>query len=158
MKAYFNRIANLADPRRRACRSCVKIFKGLMERAQVALISLLSALSLLVSGQNLCIPVPCDCDVQALTDAACTLNYDGPSCSHGAHTSDISSSQAFSRTGKQFGKSNLTRPCLLRRSSPLDENSLNAPSPQGELPLAFASSWQFKWRAALEPRAPCSGS
>jgi hypothetical protein len=96
-----------------------EMVKGLMNRPKVALISLFSGLSLLVSGQSLFVPCA-DCEVQDSNHAACVLQSSKDSCSHGLNSYDIFARQAFSRIGKHLGKGNLPPSHLLCRSHSLE--------------------------------------
>jgi len=127
--------------------------KGLMNRPKVALISLFSGLSLLVSGQSLFIPCA-DCELQDSNHGTCVLQSGKDSCSHGFNSYDVSARQAVSRLGKQLGKGNLPPSHLLCRSTSLERIFLKPSSLDGAKPSALASRWQFECRAALNPRAP----
>ena len=131
--------------------------KGMMSRAGAIWVSLIPALFLLAAVDcfsNTC--SSCGCD-----ELSCLRSANGHS-KHNQPPADNSFDQAVRRWNRRLniqpGSDGFASPAALA----LSQSALPAPTGHRvNLPLAnleLARSWKFRWRTALEPRAPSSVS
>ena len=123
-----------------------------MNRVKLALVALLPALCLVVSGQ----PLLDFCEGGshcAGSDAASIFASAKGSCNLPLCSPDSPVHPAHGRFGKNPARSNLFPVEPNSTSSCVLDNSLIGPAPQAR-PLALAVSWQFFCGAAPLPRAP----
>jgi len=125
--------------------------KEVMERLRVTIISILSGLSFLVSGQGLLISCA-NCDIATSGEVTCALER-GNSYSHALFAPDSLPRHAVSRIGKPSGKGNIPSAQVVYLPALLELRSLKSCSPV-ERSLALAKAWQFECRTAPIPRAP----
>ena len=126
--------------------------RGVAQRTRFALVALLPAFCLIVSGQTAF--VSCDnCSATIFDSCDCTIQAWKHSPRGSEACLDLSVGRLASRTGKQSGR-NVMLPDLILGSSCAEQSSLAEPATQRPRGFAVTPPWQFDCRAAGEPRAP----
>jgi hypothetical protein len=131
--------------------------KGTVNRARVIVVSLFPAFWLVASANGLIGPA-----------SACASNKPGSAvsrCGQGKHDTANSggllgqSARRWSRRlNVQSGPDGLPTPVALSQLHPPHLEHIDAFSVGSRSSFGLAQCWQFRWRTALEPRAPSSVS
>ena len=131
--------------------------KGTMNRARVILVSLFPALWLVAAANCLIDPV-CACASNGLDTSVSSRGHGKHDASTPVCSFEQSARRWSRRLNVQAGPEGLPTPVTLSQPQLPQLEHIDALSVGSRSSFGLAKCWQFRWRTALEPRAPSSVS